>query len=430
MPKVSVMPVKYGGVPFTEAIAFLRNKADVPTEAWNDLLGTPHAKAFTVAGANKMAIVEDFHASINDMITNGKTIGDFRRDFDAIVQKHGWSYKGKRGWRTRIIYNTNMRAAHMSGKWEQFQRSKQNRPYLQYLTVGDGRVREEHRKWHDPANNIYTILKMDDPFWDTHYPPNGWGCRCTVRTLSDRQLKQKNLNVSDSPEIKQNPEGKLEGIDTGFDYNVGKAWLAPDTIFGERVMELTKEVRTPVLNKAAKTFTKPSDKAFKTFMQQQINKRDTEIGTTNNYIKTAGFLSGNTTNQLEKINITPISAVITLRDREAMHLVRDSNASKNKTRGHSGKPHSIPDEQALELPGILRTPDAVLFDTNNKTLLYIRKLSDREYLKIILNLNRHTKLNHNNERINRQVGNYINSAGVVQKENLQEKRYNLLEGSL
>ena len=25
------------------------------------------------------------------------------------------------------------------------------------------------------------VLSPDDPFWDTHAPPNGWGCTCRIR---------------------------------------------------------------------------------------------------------------------------------------------------------------------------------------------------------------------------------------------------------
>ena len=40
--------------------------------------------------------------------------------------------------------------------------------------MGDDRVRQEH------AALERTILPVDHPFWDKHYPPNGWNCRCNV----------------------------------------------------------------------------------------------------------------------------------------------------------------------------------------------------------------------------------------------------------
>jgi hypothetical protein len=45
-------------------------------------------------------------------------------------------------------------------------------PNLQYQTVGDNYVREAHQI----LNGI--VRPMKDSFWNTHYPPNGWGCRC------------------------------------------------------------------------------------------------------------------------------------------------------------------------------------------------------------------------------------------------------------
>ena len=141
-----------------------------------------------------------------------------------MVKKHGWNYKGKRGWRTRVIYDTNLRTAHAAGKWHKIQETKKERPYLQYVTVGDERVREQHQSW----NGL--TLKADDKFWDTHYPPNGWGCRCTVRTLNKSQAKKS--GISKPPKIEKTERintqtgevyGKVPvGIDTGWDYNVGK----------------------------------------------------------------------------------------------------------------------------------------------------------------------------------------------------------------
>lgn len=47
-------------------------------------------------------------------------------------------------------------------------------PYWKYKTVGDDRVRPEHRLLDD------LILPANDPRWRKIFPPNGWKCRCYV----------------------------------------------------------------------------------------------------------------------------------------------------------------------------------------------------------------------------------------------------------
>lgn len=51
-------------------------------------------------------------------------------------------------------------------------------PYWQYKTVGDGRVRDAHA-----ALNKLT-LPANDPFWQDHFPPWDYGCRCRVLQIS------------------------------------------------------------------------------------------------------------------------------------------------------------------------------------------------------------------------------------------------------
>lgn len=220
--------VSAGGVPFREAIDFYRQKVDLPTRAWTDLWEGMHARAFVVAGAVKADLVADFHDAVNRAIAEGRTLADFRKDFDRIVASHGWSYNGSRGWRSAVIYNTNLRMAHASGRWAQIQRTKEKRPYLRYVAVMDGRTRPEHRAWHG------TVLPVDDPFWRTHYPPNGWNCRCTVQTLSERDIARYGYEPGEAPPVEMEsrqvntPAGPTtvtapRGVDTGFGYNVGEA---------------------------------------------------------------------------------------------------------------------------------------------------------------------------------------------------------------
>lgn len=91
-------------------------------------------------------------------------------------------------------YKHAVAASQMALRWHEFQ--KDGDLYnLQYRTAADSRVREEHALLHN------TTLPVDDPFWDSFFPPNGWGCRCTavqVRKskypLSDRDLAMKRGN--------------------------------------------------------------------------------------------------------------------------------------------------------------------------------------------------------------------------------------------
>jgi SPP1 gp7 family putative phage head morphogenesis protein len=223
-----------GPMPFAEAVDFFRAKVNLPSAAWTDLQEGAHARAFTVAGATTAALVEDFRRAVDTAIAEGRTKEDFLKDFDRIVEKHGWSYKGGRGWRAAVIYNTNLRTARAAGRWTQIERHRGTRPYIRYSAIMDGRTRPEHKQWHG------LVLPVDDPFWDTHFPPNGWNCRCSALSVSDADLAREGWTVSPSPapaEMEARTvtlaDGTTEtwetpaGVDTGFGYNVGRAgWLA------------------------------------------------------------------------------------------------------------------------------------------------------------------------------------------------------------
>lgn len=215
--------VRPGPVHFREAIDFFRAKTRLPTRAWTDIWEGMHSQAFVVAGAMRDELLADFQGAIARALEQGTTLAEFRRDFDAIVERHGWSYRGSRGWRSRVIYDTNLRTARAAGRWAQIERTQASRPYLRYVAVLDSRTRPEHRAWHG------TVLPVDDPWWRTHYPPNGWNCRCTVQTLSRRDLDRYGYQVSEaaapSPTVARQVAGRTirvpEGIDPGFAYNPG-----------------------------------------------------------------------------------------------------------------------------------------------------------------------------------------------------------------
>lgn len=249
------MAERIEGVPFTAAVEALQRKLRLPTQRYDALHGRVHAKAFAIAGAMRAALLADLHEAIVTARAEGQGITQFRRAFDEIVQRHGWEYRGTRGWRTRVIYDTNLRTASMAGHWQGFVEHQAERPYLEYLTVGDGRVRPQHRAWDG------TVLPIGDPWWDTHYPPNGWGCRCSVRSRSAAQLQRDGRQVSARPPVElteriNTQTGEIYGevpvgIDTGWDYNVGKAWLGPDVALADAIQRLPPATRRVALAESA-----------------------------------------------------------------------------------------------------------------------------------------------------------------------------------
>ncbi len=207
-----------------EAIEFLRHKLNVPTRTWTDVWQEMHDRAFMVAGAQADDLVEDFHQAVLKAISEGWTLEQFRKEFDRIVAEHGWSYNGSRNWRSEVIFQTNLRTAMAAGRSHQIERLKAVRPYLRYVAVMDGRTRPLHAAWHN------TVLPVDHPWWDTHFPPNGWNCRCSVQSLNERDLVRYGLKLSGqappSPLVPRVVQGRTievpEGIDPGFAYHPGK----------------------------------------------------------------------------------------------------------------------------------------------------------------------------------------------------------------
>jgi len=212
-------------LPFALAIEYFKDKIAIDTRTWQDLLGDVHNQAFTTAGSAGEAFLMDMATAVDDIMQHGGTWNNFQRAFDDIVEKYGWSYHGSRGWRSKLIARQNIRNAYQAGRWQQMTDPEvlKLRPYLIYRHGHSVIPRKKHLAWDG------LVLKATDPFWKTHYPPNGFNCSCSAYSLSERDVKNRGYTVADSPEIKyyewQDNKGEIhkipEGIDPGWDYNVG-----------------------------------------------------------------------------------------------------------------------------------------------------------------------------------------------------------------
>lgn len=224
-------------LPFEEAIAFFRRKLNLKSASWAAVWQDAHTRAFTVAGALRDDLLADFRQAIDKAIATGTTLEEFRKDFDGIVKRHGWSYNGGRGWRTTVIYRTNLSTAYAAGRYQQMVDPDvlEHRPYWRYVHGGSRDARPEHQAWDG------LVLPASDPWWKTHYPPNGWGCSCYVEAITERELLRSGKAEPDQappvetyawtdPATGRTAEVPV-GIDPGWAYNVGWAYLAGDAPF-------------------------------------------------------------------------------------------------------------------------------------------------------------------------------------------------------
>lgn len=230
-----------GRLPFNKAIEYFSGKIKLPTSGWTDIWQDQHSHAFVVAGAAQDALLEDFYNALRQAKEQGTGYPAFRDQFDQIASKHGWAYNGSPGWRSKVIYDTNIRQAYNAGRYQQMWEMRDLRPFWVYDHTSIEHPRLEHKAWDG------MILPAEDSWWHTHYPQNGWGCKCRVYALSAREAQRQWEKAGKSgpdtappiefeekwvgkrgsnPSLVQTPKG----IDPGFGYNPGKAWLEPHTV--------------------------------------------------------------------------------------------------------------------------------------------------------------------------------------------------------
>ncbi|WP_070094880.1 PBECR2 nuclease fold domain-containing protein [Pseudomonas sp. GTC 16473] len=229
------MPVSYGSLPFSEQIDYFKGKTNLPSRAWTDLYAAEHDWAFVVAGATKRDLLSDMRGAVEKAIASGRTLDQFRKDFDRIVSQHGWEYNGGRAWRTRTIFETNLRQSYNAGREAQMAdpELRKARPYGLYRHGDSANPRPQHLAWNG------TVLPLDDAWWSTHTPQNGWGCKCKKFMVSARDVERMGLKVGPAPVVEyetriigvNSPNGPRSvrvplGIDPGFEHAPGQSRLS------------------------------------------------------------------------------------------------------------------------------------------------------------------------------------------------------------
>ena len=245
-----------------------------------------------------MDMIKDMYGSLEKSLTEGESFNQWKKQYKDLWKNNGWT--GKQAWRVDNIFRTNIQTAYNVGRYSQMSKVVDNRPFWMYNALNDTRTRATHLALNGK------VFKYDHEFWDIFFPPNGFRCRCTVITLSQRQINQKGLQVE-----KLNPYGGLiEPIDPitkkkmparplmpdrGFEGNPAKQHYSPDfkkypdwlkQAYEDFVVKAIKSIKVSKITTTATTIDRLKKftptfrseveivKQFEVFLDKEIGNKD------------------------------------------------------------------------------------------------------------------------------------------------------------
>lgn len=222
-------------------VDYFDRRPSVPTFDWRDLAPHEHALAHTVAKTAGFDVLDDLRQAIRKAVVDRIPFEQFRDELVPLLKKKGWWGERKlRDVRTgelvkaqlgsprrlQIMYWANVHSAHAAGEWQRIERNKGFLPFLTYVASVSERKRPLHLSW------VGITLPVDDSWWRSHYPPNGWNCKCSVRQVGDREAGRlwKEHGKDKAPALDERDwlnkrTGRVEkvpaGIDPGWQTNSG-----------------------------------------------------------------------------------------------------------------------------------------------------------------------------------------------------------------
>ena len=356
----------------TDAVAYIQGRDRVRiTYDWTELWQDEHARAFTVSRLIRADLLEALRRGIERSVDGELTRRDWIRDAKPLLQNEDWwgeqQIVGPDGQvrttrfgprRLALIYDVNTRMAYAAGRWERIEAAKASHPYLRYVTRNDERVRASHRAWHN------VTLPVDDPWWQTHYPPNGWHCRCTVVQLRARDVDGnpalKRQAPNEPPVEWKNPHtGEVvpvpANIDPGFGYNVGQARA--------RWRGLADVARQKIDQYAARLGAAQADDIAPLIERDWADWVDEALaGRERNRLGWLGIVSERDLALLAARGIDPVSAEV---------MVRPGLLHGPKATRHLDAGNALTADQWRALPDRFRQAVAVLLDTRSGKVIYL-----------------------------------------------------------
>ena len=179
-------------MPFDEAVAFWSAKGGDPA-ILDEVLRAYRRRAAFYTDQQLDVISAAAVAEIDRTLREGGTLRDFQTGIveDSIalgISPASPAY-------LENVYRTQVAGAYGAGRWAQINSPDvlAARPYRQWHTANDSRVRAEHV----PMDQV--VWRADDPQFASIAPPAGFQCRCVITTLTQEDVDDEGLVVASAP---------------------------------------------------------------------------------------------------------------------------------------------------------------------------------------------------------------------------------------
>lgn len=255
------------------------------------------------------------------------------------------------------------------------------------MAVGDSRTRPSHAALHGK------VFRYDHPFWQSHYPPNGFNCRCRVRALSKRRLDELGLRVTE-----EDAQLHTHEVEAGVDKRSGEIVTTTVTTFDDGKVKMTPDVGWSYHPGAAafgvdqtmiRKLLEVKDAALREAVVQELNNsparqlsfslwatRIMQSRRAGNGIHTLGFLPEAIARAVQARTGQAPARLLAVSEKNLFHADSDKH--------HKTGVALLPEDVAA-LPGLLAKPKAVLWDKRHKNLIIIAKTPDDGHMKIAVN---------------------------------------------
>lgn len=392
------------GTPWDEQLAFFRRKLNLPTQRWGDIMNAAHDRAFVVAGAAKADLLDDLRQAVDSSMAEGASGAVFEKRFRQVVAQNGWTGWTGEGsdagtaWRARVIYDTNLATSYAAGRWRQLTDPAVARelPFWRYRHA-DGVLhpRPLHVAWDG------LTLPVGHPFWQQHFPPNGWGCHCKVFA----QNAPAPGADTEPPAGWDKPDpvtGAQPGIDPGFAY-------APGARAAEPLLALVRDkllaLHAPI-GAAMWQALKPALALEQRLQWASMVDRVAATQQAQGETLLATTVAPDVVAALQANGVVLDNAAVWLRDQELLHALREAKQQRGS---------ALPAQVWRRLPDLLA--DAVPYlDTQDTALVYAID-AGAGVGKVVVRVNYNAKGRFDGTRAS-ITSNFIQTGGLVDADNV------------